>query len=89
MTHTIHLEERKARALDHALKLTEENLADLGLPTERVETIKAEPILTQDYALPVLVADLAMALKRERLERKKLGVALGELHDRVAALEKG
>ena len=80
--------QRRALAAEQALENTHENAVALGLPTSRIEDIKAEPLLTPEEALPVLVAELASALTAERRMRKELGAALGELYKRVEALEK-
>jgi hypothetical protein len=80
--------QRRAMAIEEALETTYENAAMLGLPTSRIEDLKAEPLLSTDDALPVLVAELASALAAERRMRNELGVALGELYERVEAMEK-
>lgn len=79
----------RAMAVEQALEATYENVAALGLNTERISATRAEPLLSPDHAMPVLVAELASALAAERRYRQELGVALGELYDRVEALEKG
>lgn len=80
--------QRRALAVEQALEDTYENAVTLGLPTSRIEDIKAEPLLTPEEAMPVLIAELSSALAAERRARQELGVALGELYDRVEALEK-
>ena len=81
--------QRKAMAVEQALDSTFENAAALGLPTSRIEDIKAERPLVSDEALvPVLIAELSSALAAERRARQELGVALGELYERLEALEK-
>lgn len=80
--------QRRAVAVQEALDSTFENAALLGLHTGRIEDVKAEPLLSPDDAVPVLVAELASALAAERRHRQELGVALGELYDRVEAMEK-
>jgi hypothetical protein len=80
--------QRRAMAVDQALADTYENAVKLGLPTSRIEDLRAEPLLTPEEALPVLVAEQASALAAERRMRMELGHAFGELYDRVAAMEK-
>ncbi len=80
--------QRRAMAVEEALDSTYENVVLLGLPASRIEHLKAEPLLSPDDALPILVAELASALAAERRTRQELGAALGELYDRVEALEK-
>jgi hypothetical protein len=82
------LMQRRAMAVEEAIDSTFENVSLLGLPTGRIENLKAEPLLTDEHALPVLVAELSSALAAERRTRQELGVALGELYDRVEAMEK-
>jgi hypothetical protein len=80
--------QRRAMAIEESLEATYENTAALGLPTGRIEDIKAEPLLSPDDALPVLAAELAQALAAERRHRQELGHAIGELLERVEAMEK-
>jgi len=78
---------RQAQAVERALEDVFEDLAHRGLSLERITATREEPMLQQDYALPILVAELAAALVHERLAREALGRALGELYDRVEQLE--
>ena len=80
--------QRRAMATEEALEATHENVAALSLSTGPIEDLKAKPLLTPDQALPILVAELASALAAERRLRSELGVSLGELYDRVEAMEK-
>jgi hypothetical protein len=64
------------------------NAAKLGLATSRIQDLRAEPLLSQDDGLPVLVAELASALAAERRLRSELVVELGKLYDRLDELEK-
>jgi hypothetical protein len=79
--------QRRALAVEQALEDTRENAVALGLPTSRIEDIKAEPLLTPEEALPVLVAELSSALAAERRHRQELGFAFGELLERVNSLD--
>jgi hypothetical protein len=81
------LEQRKALAIQEALETTYKNIDSLGLDTRRIAETRAEPLLQPEHALPILVAELARALGYKREARKALGVALGELYERVEALE--
>jgi hypothetical protein len=81
------LEQRKALALQQALADVHEDLTDRGIRSERITEAMQDPILQPEYALPLVVAELARALADEREARKALGRALGELHERVEALE--
>jgi hypothetical protein len=80
--------QRRAMAVQEALDSTFENVAALGLPTSRMEALKAEPLLSDADAIPVLVAELASSLAAERRMRQELGVELGKLYDRLDELEK-
>jgi hypothetical protein len=80
--------QRRAMAVEQALEDTYENAVALGLPTSRIKDIKAEPLLTPEEALPVLVAELSSALAAERRMRQELGHAFGELLERVEAMQK-
>jgi hypothetical protein len=82
------LTQRRGVAVQEALDSTFENVAALGLPTGRIETLRAEPLMSNDDAIAVVLAELATALAAERRYRQELGVALGELLDRVEALER-
>jgi len=79
--------QRRALAVEQALDASYESAVALGLPTSRIEDIKAEPLLTPEEALPVLVAELASALAAERRHRQELGQAFGELLERVDAMD--
>jgi hypothetical protein len=80
--------QRRAMAIEEALEATYENVALLGLPTSRIEALKAEPLLANDDAIAGIVAELASALAAERRLRSELGVELGKLYDRLDELEK-
>lgn len=88
MTGTVILGQRAALALQGALETVHEDLAELGLADGRIVEAKHEPLLQPEYAIPILVAELARALGAEREARKALGRAFGELVERVEALEK-
>jgi hypothetical protein len=60
--------QRRAMAVQEALDSTFENVAALGLPTSRIEDLRAEPLLSDADAVPVLVAELSSALAASRAE---------------------
>ena len=81
-------EQRRAGALEQALENVYEDLAQRGLSTERIAATREDPTVQPEYAVVIIATELATALVHERLSREALGRALGELSDRVEALER-
>ena len=78
---------RSQVALQEALDAAHENAVKLTGAPGRIKDLKAEPFLTPDQALPVLVAELASAQAALRRQHQELGHAFGELLERVEASE--
>ena len=91
MTSTMILDQRRARAVQEALEVLEGIL-----PTERLMEAKMDPLLQPEYAVPILVAEIAQALRRYETALNhvvthyegSIDVEIAALRERVEELEK-